>query len=132
MDIASTYEYTVISLGALSLLMLFQLIVADVVGIKSKHIPGSQIPSDHDNLLFRSSRAVTNIGESVGIFFLAVMYCMLSNASPALTAYAAWAFVIARSFYTLFYYANLKILRSLSFGCSLLALLALIVIGFKG
>ena len=129
MDLAQTYPMTVAALGALAVLMFCQLLVADVVGLRSKHIPGSPVPADHDNPLFRTSRTVTNTNESIAIFILAILFCMLSGAPAGTTAYAAWAFVIARFLYAVCYYSNLQLLRSTMFGISLIALAALLVIG---
>ncbi len=123
------YEDTILAMGCMAVLMFIQLIVADVVGIKAKHSPGSAVPSDHDNSLFRASRTMANTNESIAIFILSVLFCIYSNASPVYTAYAAWGFVTARAAYALCYYGNVQLLRSLVFGISLLFLLALLVIG---
>jgi len=129
MDIAHMYEHTIYALGAMALLMFFQVIVADVVGIRSKHIPGASITADHNDLLFRASRTVANTNESISIFVLATLFCILSNAAPIYTAYAAWGFVLARALYALFYYGNFQMLRSVTFGMSLLGSASLLVIG---
>ncbi|MFT4520317.1 MAG: hypothetical protein ACI9JM_002719 [Halioglobus sp.] len=89
MEIAQMYQSTILALGAMALLMLVQLLFADLVGIKSKHIPGGLVPADHESLLFRSPRTVANTNESVIIFVLAVLFCVLSSASPSLTSYAS-------------------------------------------
>ncbi|GJL66561.1 MAG: hypothetical protein NPIRA05_15320 [Nitrospirales bacterium] len=126
------YESTILAFGAMALLMFVQLLIADVVGIKSKHIPGGAVPVDHKQLLFRTTRTVANTNESVAIFVLASLFCILMEASPAYTGYAAWAFVTARLVYALLYYSNIQLWRSVSFGISLLSLLALLLIGFLG
>ena len=130
MELLQTYSTTIAALGALALLMFFQLLVVDVIGIRSGHSPGSVIPPDHDNLLFRVSRTVANTNESIAIFILAVSFCMLSGAPASTTGYAAWAFVIARLCFAVCYYANLQLLRSTMFGVSLMALAALLAVGF--
>jgi len=130
MELAQTYSMTVSAMGALAVLMFCQLLIADVLGIRAKHLPGSQIPADHENPLFRAGRAVANINESIAIFLLAVLFCVLSSASANGTGYAAWAFVIARLLYAVCYYLNLQLLRSVMFGLSLLAIAALLAIGF--
>lgn len=129
MALTETYEHTILALGALALLMFCQLIIVDLVGIKQKHLPGASIEADHSSFLFRSSRAVANINESIGVFILLVLFCILSGASPQYTSYAAWGYVTARFFYTLCYYFNFQILRSICFSLSLFALLALFLIG---
>ncbi|GAA5317567.1 MAG: hypothetical protein AseanaTS_27720 [Candidatus Pelagadaptatus aseana] len=132
MDLAQTYSITIAALGALSALMFCQLIVADVVGVRAKHLPGSSVPTDHSNLLFRTTRTVANTNESIAIFILAVLFCVLSGASPTVTAYGAWGFVISRALYAICYYANLPLLRSTTFALALLAIVALLITGFSG
>ena len=58
MEMAQTYAATVTSFGALALLMLVQLLIADFIGIRARHIPGSGVTPDHSNVLFRASRTV--------------------------------------------------------------------------
>jgi uncharacterized MAPEG superfamily protein len=111
--------------------MFCQLLIADVIGIRSKHVPGSQVPSDHGNTLFRASRTVANTNESIAVFILAVLFCVLSGASASATGYAAWTFVIARFLYAVCYYANWQVPRSVMFGVSVLAIAALIILGFS-
>ena len=130
MDIAQTYAMTISAAGTLAVLMLCQLLIADVVGLRTGHVPGSLAETDHDNPLFRVTRTVANTNESIAIFVLAILFCVLSGAPAAATAYAAWAFVIARALYAICYYANLRLLRSCMFGISLIALIALLVIGW--
>jgi len=109
--------------------MLIQLVISDATGILRKHVPGTKIADDHNDLLFRVSRTVTNTNESIAIFVCALLFCVLSGASPELTAYAAWSYVSFRVAYAAFYYLNLQSLRSISFGCSALALFALLLVG---
>lgn len=123
------FETTILALGTMAGLMLVQIIVADFIGIKSKHIPGTTVTSDHDNVLFRATRTVANTNESIAIFVLLVLFCILSNANPVYTGYAAWGFVATRVAYALCYYADLRLPRSIIFGVSVIFLLALLVIG---
>lgn len=129
MDLVQTYSITIVALGALAVLMLGQLLVADVIGIRSKHVPGSQIPTDHGNLLFRASRTVANTNESIAVFILAVLFCILSGAPASTTGYAAWGFVTARALYSVCYYLNWQLPRSVMFGLSLVAIVSLLVCG---
>lgn len=131
MNLAHAYSATVFALGALAALMFIQLLLADVIGLRSSHVPGSQVPTDHDSLLFRASRTVANSNESIAIFILAVSFCLLSGASAGATAYSSWAFFVARFLYAVCYYLNLKLLRSTAFGLSLVGLLALLITGMS-
>ncbi len=124
------YESTILAMGVLAVLMLTQLLVADAVGIKAKHSPGSTVIPNHDDFLFRSTRTVANTNESIAIFLLASIFCIFSQANPTHTAIASWGFVASRAIYAACYYLDFRLLRSTSFGISLLFLVALLVVGF--
>ncbi len=129
MDVFQTYQSSVGAIGALALLMFIQIVAADVVGIRNKHVPGSAIPSDHNNLLFRVSRTVANTNESVGVFILALSFAALSGAEASIVGYGAWGFVVSRILYAFFYYSNLQTLRSISFVFILLSVAVLLGAG---
>lgn len=124
-----TYKITIYSLAGLAALAIIQLLVADVIGIISKHVPGTPIVPDHSDRHFRASRAVANLNESVAVFILLVIFCIFSGASPAYTAIGAWGYVTARTVYAALYYLNLQTLRSITFGLSLVFLLSLLMTG---
>ena len=132
MELADTYSASIFAAGAMATLMLLQVLVVDVVGITSGHKPGHAIEADHDKLVFRVSRTVANTNESIAVFILGLAFCLLVGASPTYTAAAAWLYVASRALYALFYYGNIKLARSISFGFSLVALLALVATGFFG
>ena len=123
------YGTAIAALGYVAALLLVQVLVADVVGLSRKHVPGTPVDGDHADPLFRASRTVGNANESIAVFLCALLFCILSAASPSYTGLAAWTFAISRTVYAGFYYANLQMLRSASFGISLLALAALIAVG---
>lgn len=127
--ILSTYSLAINALGAVSVLTLVQLIVADIVGIGRKHVPGTTIAGDHADLLFRVSRTVANTNESIAIFLCALLFCILRSAPAEWTGYAAWGYVIARVAYAACYYADYKTPRSICFAASLLSILALVLVG---
>ena len=128
--IFTTYSSTIFALGATATLALIQLLVADVVGLSRKHTPGTPVLGGHDDALFRVTRTVANTNESIAIFVCAILFCILSSASPAYTAYAAWTYVCARTIYAVCYYSNLQTMRSICFVIVALSLLALILVGF--
>lgn len=129
MDIFEQFQLLAAAMGAMTLLMLIQILAIDVLGILAKHVPGTPIDANHDSLIFRASRVVANTNESIAVFVLAVMFCVLMEASPLYTAYAAWGFVVSRILYALCYYLNFKLFRSVVFGISLLFLFVLLAIG---
>ncbi|MGF1684257.1 MAPEG family protein [Photobacterium minamisatsumaniensis] len=109
--------------------MLIQLVIADVVAIKEKHVPGYPIESNHNNFHFRASRAHLNTNESVAIFVLFLCFSFLSSASSNVVNYSSLAYLISRLGHMIFYYFDLKVVRSVSFGISLLSLLTLFLAG---
>jgi uncharacterized MAPEG superfamily protein len=126
------YALTIYALGATALLMLIQVLAGDLLSIRAKHTPGTPVEADHQNLLFRASRVVANSNETVAIFILLALFCMLSGASPVYTSIGAWGYVMARTAYAFCYYSNVQIMRSVVFGISLLILFALLIIGIIG
>lgn len=124
-----TFSTSIYALGAVSVLSLVQLIIADVTGIARKHVPGTAISGDHSDFLFRASRTVSNTNESIAIYVCALLFCIFGAASAELTAYAAWGYVVARVAYAACYYSDYRTLRSVCFALSLLSILALILVG---
>ena len=123
------YEVAILALGALAFLLVVQIIVADVVGFRSKHIPGEGIAANHSSLLFRASRTVANTNESIAAFIVLVLFCIFSGASAAYTGYLSWGYVLARSIYAICYYLNQQILRSVCFGISIFMLVGMLLVG---
>ncbi len=129
METLTDYTLLVSATGFMALLLLVQVLVVDVLGLRAGHTPGTPVAPDHRDALFRATRTVANSNESIAVFILAVLFCIFSGASPDYSGYAAVAFVVARTLYAICYYGNLQILRSIVFGISLLSLAALIATG---
>ena len=129
-ELLADYHSTFYALGTLSGLMLVQLLVADVAGIKAGHTPGDSIPTNHDSFLFRAARTVANINESLAIFLLAVLFCLFMGANPDTTATFAWVYLGARIAYVVCYYLNIKLVRSICFVVSLIGIAGLLYTGF--
>jgi len=107
-------------------LLLLQILVVDVASMKAKHPPGTPVPVDRSNFLFRATRAHANTNENIAAFVLLTLSGMLLTASPAWLNGFAWTYVFARAGHMLFYYANQGLLRSSAFGLGLVALLGLL------
>ena len=122
------YASSIFALIAMAALLLLQIVVNDVAGIKRRKVPGTAVEESHHDFLFRSSRTVANTNDVATVFLMLVVGNILLSANPLFVAIAAWSFVAARSAYTLCYYANWRAIRSISFGVCLLALSALIII----
>lgn len=129
MTLLEPYQTSIICIGLLGLLMLIQLLVADVVAIKKKHTPGFPIEADHNNLLFRANRTHVNCMESVPIFILFLSFSMLSFASPYIVNLCAMVFISSRYAYALAYYLNYKLTRSVIFIFSIISLISLFMSG---
>ncbi len=128
----NSYELTIYSWGALALLMLIQLIVDDVIGIKARHVPGTPPEQNHADPLFRASRVVGNTNESLGIYLILALFCIFNGADATNTAYLSWTYVAGRTAYAFCYYFNKPTLRSVMFGITLLVLIGMLVVGFVG
>lgn len=125
MQIAEIYSPTLWALGAAGALLLVQLIVADLVAIRSSHKAGTPIPPDTSKFLFRAARAHANTNESIAAFTLFAVAGILSAAPAVWLNALAWAYLACRLAHMLAYYANRKVARSTAFGISLLVLLGM-------
>lgn len=122
------YNITILTIGIVGLLSLVQLLLADLSAIKQKHTPGYPIKPDHDNFLFRASRAHSNLNESISIFILFALFGILSSCSPYWLNVFSSIYLVSRILYASFYLANLKLPRSLIFGISVISLLGMFAI----
>jgi uncharacterized MAPEG superfamily protein len=121
------YGSTLTAWVALGGLNLAQALVTDVVGIRTGHVPGMPVTSGHDDLLFRATRAQANTNENLGVFIVLSLSAVLLGASPTWTNGLGWTFVLSRLAHMLAYYADLRMLRSATFGVTLIALIGLLV-----
>lgn len=125
-EVLADYSLTVHAVGALALVMLIQVLVIDVLGIRAGHAPGHPVPPDPSNAHFRAVRALANTNESVAVFLAAVLFSVWIGAMPGLVNGCAVAWVAARIAHMLCYYAAVPLLRSVSFGIGLVALVILV------
>ncbi|WP_305857687.1 MAPEG family protein [Balneatrix alpica] len=129
MELLAQYQISILVVGLTGLMFFVQLLVADVASIKKGHIPGTIIEQSHDNFLFRSSRVFANSNETVGIFILFLMFAFLSSSDSSWVNISSAVYFIGRLGHMFFYYANLKALRSVAFGVSLLGLVSIFISG---
>ncbi len=128
-DVISDYQGLVLSLGVLAALMLVQLLVVDMTGIRAKHVPGMPVEGGHDNFLFRAVRAHGNSNESLPTFLLITIFALAIGAHPGALNTLVMVFVCARAGHMLCYYLDWRIARSISFGVGLIAMAGLLVAG---
>ncbi len=123
----SAYVPTVWAMGLVGGLLLVQLLVADLVGLKSGHVPGKTVEADPGNFLFRATRAHANTNESIASFILITLFAMVSPLSPFWVNALSWLYLVSRIAHMSFYYAANQPLRSISFGLSLLTMFSLLL-----
>lgn len=127
-ELTNIYLPSLWAMAATGLLILVQLIIADISAIKAKHRPGMPLPADTTTFVFRAARAHANSNESVACFILFIVTGILANADSLWLNCFAWLYVACRIGHMMFYYLHKSLLRSLSFGISLAALLGLFTI----
>lgn len=123
------YRATVAAMGTMGGLVLLQIIVADVAGIRAGHVPGAPVTGGHDDFFFRAVRAHANTNESIAAFILLALFGILRNASPYWLNACAMVYVAARIAHMLCYYGDIKLARSASFVVAFLALVGMLVVG---
>jgi uncharacterized MAPEG superfamily protein len=128
MEFLLPYHTAGVALGAAGGLLVLQLLVADIAGIKAGHTPGMPIAADHNSFLFRATRALANMNESIAIFIIFAVVGMLSGADPVWLGRWALVYVAARSAYMLCYWFNIKTMRSVCFAAAFVGLLGMGVV----
>ncbi len=129
MELVSHYETSILVLGLSGMLFFIQLLVADITGIKQKHPPGTAIQAGHDSFLFRSNRAFANSNETVGILILFVLFSIFSSANPTWVNGLSLIYFVGRIAHMIFYYADFKLMRSVSFAISTIGLIGIFISG---
>lgn len=125
LPLLETYQLTANAWLAMAGLMLVQLSLADMLGIRGRHAPGAPVPFDPASPLFRAVRALGNTNESIAIFVLLTLACVGRGADPTATGAAAWSFAGFRAGHAACYWAGVGLARSLCFAGALLSLFAL-------
>lgn len=115
-ELLAPYHLSIIALLVLAVLMTLQFGIADVAGIKAKHVPGMPIAGGHDDFHFRAARAYANSYENMGLFLLVLLLCFFTGANPLWTGVWTCVFVAGRAGHMACYYADLRTLRSVFFG----------------
>jgi len=127
-DFLVPYASTLAACVALSALILVQVLVADVAGMRAKHVPGMPVTDGHRSFFFRAVRAHANTTENLGVFVLLVLAALALGARAGWTGALVWAFVAARALHMACYYADWRLARSVAFGAGLLAQFGLLAV----
>jgi uncharacterized MAPEG superfamily protein len=125
----TAYSPVVWAFGVVGLLLLMQLLVADIAGVRAGHVPGSPVPADHGSFLFRAVRAHANTNETIAAFILLALFGIFRGASAEWLNGLAWLYVGARVAHMACYYADVRIMRSVAFVLAFAALLGMLIAG---
>lgn len=131
MALVHLYPGTVLAWCVVAVLLLVQVLVADVVAFRRGNTPGAPVAGGHDDFLWRADRAHRNTNETLGIFVLLTLAAVAVEAHPVAVNGLALAYAAGRAAHMVCYWADLRIPRSVSWVLALLALvgLALVVAG---
>jgi uncharacterized MAPEG superfamily protein len=121
------YHSLLAASAVLAALVMVQVLVADVAGMRVKHVPGMPVAGGHGDFHFRATRAHANTNENLPVQVLLTLLAVLLAADPRWSAGAAWAFAAARAGHMAFYYFDLRLARSIAFGVGLAAQFVLLV-----
>jgi uncharacterized MAPEG superfamily protein len=127
-DLLLPYQGLLAASAVLAALVLLQVLVSDLAGMRAKHVPGMPVAGGHDDFHFRAARAHANTNENLPVQVLLVALAVLLSADPKWSAWAAWLFAAGRAGHMLCYYADLRLARSIAFGAGLVAQFALLVL----
>lgn len=128
-DFLVPYSSTICTFAAIGALMILQMLVADLAGMKAGHVPGAPLEADHRRFDFRAARAHANTNESIAVFIVLALFGIFIGANPQWLGWAAWAYIAARIGHMLFYYVGQGMLRSTMFTLGLLAQIAMLIVG---
>jgi uncharacterized MAPEG superfamily protein len=126
-EVVAPYHEALVGYVILGALVLVQALVGDVAGIRARHVPGMPVTGGHDVFHFRATRALANTNENLGGFLLVSLAAILLGASPTWTNRLVMLFAASRAGHMLAYYADLRTVRSLSFGVGLVCLVGLAI-----
>jgi len=129
MELFAPYKITLLVAGLTGLMMLIQIIVADIAAIKARHTPGYPIKPDHASFLFRATRALANTNESIAVFILLLFFGVFSASNALYMNIFSSVYLASRIAHMCFYYGNFKLARSISFPLSLIGLFGMFITG---
>lgn len=120
---ATLYLPALACLAASGLLLVVQLLIADIAGIRRGHRAGFPVAADPSRFHFRAMRAHANLNESIAAFVAVLVAAMVVGApSWAVNLFSA-VYLAGRIGHAVMYYANLSLARSVSFGIGLVGIL---------
>jgi len=129
MELFEPYKITILVSGLTGLMMLIQILIADVVAIKEAHTPGYPVKPDHNSFLFRAVRVHANTNESIAAFVLFAFFGVFSASSALYLNVFSAIYFVSRLAHMCFYYGNFKLARSISFPLSLIGLIGMFITG---
>ena len=125
------YQLSILILGLSGALSLLQLLCFDFMAIKLRHTPGHPVENNHNNLLFRLSRAHANTNETLGALILLFLFALFTAADPLWVNGLMIAYFLCRLLHMLCYYAGWSTSRGVVFAISLLSMIGLFIVGLQ-
>jgi len=116
-------------MGLTGLMMLVQILIADVAAIKLQHTPGFPVKPDHNSFLFRAARVHANTNESIAAFVLFALFGVFTASNSLYLNAFSVIYLVSRIAHMCFYYGNFKLARSISFPLSLIGLIGMFITG---
>jgi len=129
MELFDPYKITLLVAGLTGLMMLIQMLIADVAAIKEKHTPGYPVKPDHASFLFRAARVHANTNESIAAFILFAFFGVFTASSALYLNVFSVIYLVSRIAHMCFYYGDFKLARSISFPLSLIGLIGMFITG---
>lgn len=131
-ELVHAFPGTVLAWILVGVLLVVQVLVADVTGMRRKKAPGAAADGGHDDFLWRAERAYRNTNETLGAFILLTAAAIAVDAHPVAVNGLALAFAAARAGHMVCYWADLRIARSVCWAASALALAGLAIVALLG
>jgi len=122
------YHSTLVAGAVLAALIIAQVLITDLAGMRVKHVPGMPVTDGHSSFHFRSARALANTNETLGLFLLLAALAVGLGANAKWTGMLAWVYVAGRAGHMTFYYARMGLARSTAFSVSLAAQVGLLLL----
>ena len=129
MELFDPYKITLLVVGLSGLMMLIQILIADIAAIRQQHTPGYPVKPDHNSFLFRATRVHSNTNESISVFVLFAFFGVFTESNPFYLNVFSIIYFISRLAHMCFYYGDFKLARSVSFPLILIGLIGMFITG---
>ncbi len=127
-----------VELKVLALAGLLQVVQFFLMAIPANKVLGTKVtagprdePLEVGGKIGRLNRALNNHFESLILFTIATVVLVVGERTSALTAVAAWSYLVARIFYIPAYLYHIQYVRSIIWGIGFLAIIVMLVASLR-